>query len=381
MPYDVSMKDYGTSQSAFGELVTVPYCSLTGWSFTYNINSGIVKQETIDTGIITTDLGHAVLTTGSSPTGMAEITTVRASRYIPAIGGVATFTAVFDKPQENSKQVIGIINTSDGWAFGYNGLDFGILRKANNVEYWIPQSTWSENKRPDLDHTKGNVYQIKYQWLGYGEQVFSIENRETGKLEIVHRIKYVNEKTETSVLNPNLPMSAYVVNFGNTIPITLKTPSANAGLHGDGFNDSLSVNLGQDSLKTVTAGTTPILAFRLSEIYQGKANRLFSQVLRATFATDTNKSVIFRAYAGGTVIGGTWGYLSEELSPLEYNKTMTGYTTGLLVGTFPMSKLDSYEVDIGTSSFRMYAGQQLVIVADTAGIGDVVCGVNWKSFV
>lgn len=369
-----------TTRSAFGELSVAEFMPLTGWAFTYNINPGVVNQSIIDTGTIVNNQGHADLDTGSSATGFAKIETVRSSRYIPGVGGLVRFTSIFDTPQEDSKQVIGLINGSDGWAFGYNGTKFGILRKRDNIEEWIYQEDWNVDIKPNFDPTKGNVFQIKYQWLGYGMQYFYMED-ENGNLELVHKIKYNNENIETSILNPNLPLSAYVVNIGNTTPIKLRTPSAIAGLNGDGFNDAISTNVAGKSARDITAGDTPFLAFRMQDTYKGKANRLFCQALRLACAADLNKTVTIDAYAGGTVNDGTWNYASEELSPLEVNSDLTSYTTGLFIGSFPLGRLDSQDFPFGETKFRFYAGQQIVLVASTTGAGEVRASVNWKSFV
>lgn len=368
--------------SAFGELGTVQPVPLTGWAFTYNLNPGVVNQIIESSGIITNDKGHAVLNTGASADGKAEITTVRSSRYIPGVGGYARFTAVFSSPQENSQQIIGLINGKDGWAFGYEGLKFGIVRKSDNVENWIYQDDWNIDKKVNFDPTKGNVFQIKYQWLGYGMQFFYMED-ENGNLELVHKIQYNNKFTETSILNPNLPLSAYVVNTGNTTPISLKTPSAIAGLEGDAFNDAISTNVSGDNIIAIGTAVTdfPILSFRMMDLYYAKSNRLFCQLLRAMFASEGNKTVLFRVYYGGTVIGGSWDYLEEELSPLEVNTTMTDYTLGTKLGAFPLGKADSLMVDLIASKVRLYANQTLTVTVTTQGASDITTALNWKSFV
>jgi len=382
MPVRVLNFDDLGSHTAFGELEVAPFMPLTGWAFTYNINPTVVNTDIQDTGTVVNSLGHAELSTGSSATGYAKIETVRSSRYIPGVGGVARFTALFDIPQEDSKQVIGLINGADGWAFGYNGTRFGILRKVNNIENWTYQEDWNVDKKENLDQTKGNVYQIRYQWLGYGMQYFYIED-ETGNLELVHKIEYSNKNTETSILNPNLPMGAYVVNIGNTTPLTLRTPSAIAGLNGDGFNDAISSNVGADVITTIGSALTdaPLISFRMADIYKLKANRLFSQILRFIFASEGNKPVLFRAYAGGTVNGGTWEYINEEASPLEVNNTMTSYILGQRIGAFPLGKADTLAVDLIASNFRLYANQLITITATTQGASDLVVTANWKSYV
>lgn len=383
-PLNVNIAGGGVEEglTAFGEVSTAEFMPLTGWAFTYNINPTVVFSDTdLDTGTVTNNLGHADLNTGASPTGFALIETVRSSRYIPGVGGLARFTAIFDAPQEDSQQVIGLINGTDGWAFGYDGLKFGILKKANNVSEWIYQEDWNVDTKADFDPTKGNVFQIKYQWLGYGMQYFYMEN-ENGDLSLVHKIAYNNKNTETSILNPNLPCTAYVVNFGNTTPITLRTPSMIAGLNGDGFNDAISTNVAGDVIRAVgTVVDEPVLAFRMSEQYLGKSNRLFCQILRGIFAQEGNKPCTFRAYAGGTVNNGAWSYINEQASPLEVNNTLTSYSLGQFIGSFPVARASSLPIDLVASNFRLYSGQQIIFTVTTNGASDIVAGVNWKSFV
>jgi hypothetical protein len=368
--------------SAFGELGVAQAMPLTGWAFTYNINPGVVSSTIVSTGVISNDKGHAVLNTGTASDGKAKIETIRSTRYIPGVGGYSRFVGVFGTPQENNQQVIGLINGADGWAFGYNGLKFGIIRKVNGVENWIYQEDWNIDIKPNLDTSKGNIFQIKYQWLGYGMQYFYIEDT-NGNLELVHRIRYSNKFTETSILNPNLPLSAYVVNTGNVVPVELKTSSAIAGLEGDGFNDAVSVSVGGDVVYTAPSALVniPLISFRMADIYKLKSNRLFCQLLRLIFACEGNKPVLFRAFSGGTVTGGTWTYLEEELSPLEVNNTITSYTPGIRLGAFPLGKSGTLESDLVASNFRLYSNQIITITATTQGASDVVVSANWKSFV
>lgn len=70
-------------------------------------------------------------------------------------------------------QLMGVGDDLDGFFFGYNGSSFGILRRQNGTDNWIPQSAWNNdtfdgNGRSGvaLNATQGNVYSIQYQWLG-----------------------------------------------------------------------------------------------------------------------------------------------------------------------------------------------------------------------
>jgi len=114
--------------------------------------------------------------------------------------------------------------------------------------------------------------------------------------------------------------------------------------------------------------------------YKTKANRLFAQVTKINFATEGNKPCLFRAYAVSTVVGGTWAYVSEEVGPVEVNKTLTGYTGAQQIGSWGLGKSDGRTIDLELSKFRVYAGALIVIEAIPDGASETIVSVGWKQF-
>jgi hypothetical protein len=55
----------------------------------------------------------------------------------------------------------------------------------------------------------------------------------------VYTIQYPNTATVPSVYNPSLPLTAKVINSGNTSNIVLQTPSAMAFCEGDGYSTAI----------------------------------------------------------------------------------------------------------------------------------------------
>jgi hypothetical protein len=379
----VGLDRNSVQRSAFGEILTAQYEILTGWSFYGNVNPGLVNSATgtENGGSISHSSPFAVLNSGSDPDGKAQITTYKTSRYIPGYGGRAIFTVIFDTPQENSQQVIGLIDDDNGWGFGYNGLQFGIVRLNKGTENWTYQDDWNRDLRAILNPQRGNVYDIKYEWLGFGMQYFSIEN-EIGDIAIVHAIAYANENTETSIGSPNLPLRAYVKNTGNTTPLILKTPSASAGIDGDGTNEALSLTLGDGVRKIIsTSGVgQPVISFYNPTTWLGQMNRTFIQALRMIFACDGNKPMQFRVLANAAPTDGTFEFVEEQLSSVQVNKTFTAYTGGVEIAFFPISKSDSLPIDLVASKFKGFPGQYFTIVADTQGAQDAAVGVTFRQF-
>lgn len=372
----------GVQSDAFGHVRTAAFAPTCGWTFAYNINPAMVRTsvDAGDSGSVTHVTNEAVLSTGTAADGFAQVRTVKGTRYIPGVGGLARFTARFSPPKSNSLQLIGIIDAFDGWAFGYDGLEFGVLRRAAGVDHWTPQAEWNARQAAWLDPTRGNVYQIAYQWLGYGAQTFSIE-APTGELNPVHVIHYANSSTATSVDNPNLPLTARVENAGNATELTLATPSGVAGLDGDPFNDAISTILSVDAVRSVASGAgQPVLSLRNPETWEGKPNHLFVQALRLSFATDGAKPVLFRIYGDAVLTGGTYSAVLTGVSPIELNTTFTGFTGGVPVGAYAIGKSDNSVIDLTGSAFKGYPGQEFTIIADTTSISDIVAAVGFRQY-
>jgi hypothetical protein len=76
---------------------------------------------------------------------------------------------------------------------------------------FITQSAWNLDpldgtgpSRMILDKQMGNVYQIGFQYLGFGNAFFSVEDPETGRVVPVHMIKNANSRTTPVLSNPNV---------------------------------------------------------------------------------------------------------------------------------------------------------------------------------
>lgn len=370
--------------TAFEENPVAEFHPLCGWAFQHNINPGIINTDgTANGGTVTHSGNEAVLNSGSNPAGVARIETVRASRYIPGVGGKALFTSRYSVPQPDSHQIIGPINELNGWGFGYLGTRFGIVRRSLGVDSWFFITDQGRELGDVVSPQFGTVFGIRYQWLGYGVQRFYVENN-VGELGVVTTLLYSGKNTVTSIDNPNIPLSAEVRNLGNTTPLIFYTSSGIAGLEGNGMNDALSVNISDDVEKAITAGTNrPLISLRQQDLYYGKKNHLFTQLLRITLATISfTKAATFRFYVGGTVTGGSWAYINEPRSPVEVNKTFTSFdaTGAVQVGAFPLGKDTSQVIDLVASFFRLYAEQQLTVVISSTGAGDAAVGLNLRQY-
>jgi len=127
----------GTSTSAFGRLLVAesePMVQAYGnrvydtrvWQrLSYNGNL---------TNNITTASGMAIVTNSTGAIAYADLRTRTVLSYQPGISVDAKFTAIFSTPKTGILQYVGIINNEEGLAFGYSGLNFGILHRYDGAQ-------------------------------------------------------------------------------------------------------------------------------------------------------------------------------------------------------------------------------------------------------
>lgn len=153
--------DPGLQKSAFGELSIAQLEPVVQLQFPYNINSEIVNDHS-NNGSLSVDNNRLKASTGAAANQSAVMFSRVPIKYNPGQGGLVRFTGIFTTGVAGSSQTIGIGDAGDGYFFGYDGVDFGILRReAGNVEVRSLQittaSTTAENITITLDGDANTV--------------------------------------------------------------------------------------------------------------------------------------------------------------------------------------------------------------------------------
>lgn len=375
-----------TTKAAFGETLVAGKRIECGWKFEYNVNSDIVATATVGGGTVTNANSAAVLSTGAATSQSATVYTRRVLRYIPGIGGFAIFTAVFTAGVAGSKQIIGIGDSAhqDGFFFGYDGANFGILRRSGGVENWTYRSNWNGPSAMvnDLDPTKGNVYLIRYQWLGFGSITFQVRPPAAETFETVHTIKYPNQAVVVSTRNPTFPILAHVENTTNNTDIVLKTPSAIGGIEGEVEPPAINPF---DLPRTVTATKATItteaavVSLRNQATYQSVTNRVQVRVAVVTVAAEGTKVVILRARVGAT-LGGVPSFdnYDANTSPMAVDTSATTATGGTVRWIEVIQKTESRTFSLNELNIQLAPGETVTFTAESANSTVVDYVVFWE---
>ena len=387
-PFGSNDQPQNLSYTAFGDLQVAELVPRTGWTFNYNVNPDMVDSFTSGTGTITQSGGMATLQTGATSGSWSYINTYYAMRYLAGQGSLVRFTAIFTTGVSGSKQILGFGDNLDGFFFGYNGTSFGILRRQAGVENWTPQTAWNIDKMNGagpsgmiLDQTKGNVYQISFQWLGYGAIDFSIENASTGNFVPVHQIQYANANTLPSIMNPSLPLTARVYNSGTTSNIVLQTPCA-MGFHQGMSSFALNLtNTFANSKTTLVSGLdTAIFSIRNVSTFQGRTNRVQVKLSFISYSADGTKDVIMRIARNAT-IGGTpvWNDINANASVVQYDTSGTTAAGGRNLLYWGESKIGSNQMfPPDNVPLYMEPGETLTIAANSSASADMICALTWS---
>ncbi len=262
------------------------------------------------------------------------------------IGGDVVFISHL---AETKSGTFSFVDTDTTGAAATGGLVQSIAGSPPTNDF-IPQSHWNGDRLDgqggdrnasgmNLNHAKGNIYEVQYQWLGFGAIDYSIEDESTGLFTLVHQIKYANRHTVPSIQNPTLPLYASVKNGSTTTDIILKGASMAAFTEGvvdesqQGLQNGASGTLSGD-LTTETA----ILAVKNKPIFQSSENRVEWAPKLFTFSADGSggASITTLRVHLNPVLGGNPVFtdVSTATSIIAVDTAGTTLTGGNVVATF-----------------------------------------------
>jgi len=443
----------GVAPTAFGELSVAEVTPNIQIQFAYGINADQVSTRDNQSGTTSVTNGLGAIQTGAASNSSCELLTKRVSKYRTGQGGLWRCAGFFTTGVAGSTQLIGIGTDEDGFFFGYNGADFGILsRRAGAVEIrtltvttkssnaenititlnsiaksvavtngadttvtaneiaaadysdtgrgwdafaagskvvfvswgsgprsgtyslsgatsaigtfaqtragvaatdtWVAQSDWNVDtfdgngdSGVTLDPTKGNVYQLQYQWLGFGMIKFFIENGTTGNMVNVHNIQYANANTVLSAVNPSFPCYVGAINTTNTSNITVSTGSLMAGVQG--LKEITGLNNGASAAKVNTGATEiPILSIRNKVVYQNKLNRVDVKLSYMSSSAEHTKAVTVNFYANATLVAASWVDVSTNTSVVEKDTSATSFSGGRKLFSLALGKTGNETIQL-----------------------------------
>ena len=227
-----------------------------------------------------------------------------------------------------------------------------------SIRDFVAQADWNQNKMIDLDPLMGNVYQIQFQYLGFGAIDFFVEDSASGAFVLVHRIGFANKNTTPSVTNPTFRVGWLSINVGSTVSMRVQGSSAGAFVEGMSIRDTPPRSANNEQL-SVTTALTNVLSVRNRISFGGKVNRaeIFPALVSAS--SQTNKAAFFKIILNPTFAAPvTFSYLDKVNSIAEEASDSVGVSGGQEIGSLTIT-------DTGSTVLRFNEGQVTAIFPGT----------------
>lgn len=237
-------------------------------------------------------------------------------------------------------------------------------------------SSWNGELPSGFDPAKGNVFQIVFQ-NGYGNILFYIEDKVSGKFVKCHTIDWANTNVVPNVTNPSLRSLIYVASEGSTTDLSVRVPYITGFILG---NPEPTRNpRAFSNTKTVSTTTTNILTIRNKRIFNGIVNQVEIEPRYLTLANDGAKSAIFSLRANAT-IGGVQNFQNVGSNLVSESEVAgTTVTGGTLLATFVVAKGQSTQVDLAELLIRQPPTLAITVSGRMASgaDGDLSAALTW----
>lgn len=382
--FKTRVTEFDASSDAYGNLNNVETTPLLQADFNYNVNSEVFVTSSTS-GSISTLSGNMVVACSGGAGSYAQLETKHYVRIRPGQGAGTRFSAVFT-PNVSGTQIYGWGSDTDGYFVGMSGSQFGILHRSHGVDEWTLSSSFNIDTLASqdniasgfgIDPSKGNVFDIQAQWLGYGSITFNVVNPITGKFMPFHRIKYANEHQVPSTRFNSEKVFARVEGVnGGSGPIEIKGASLLTYVEGKPVYSGPT--FATFNSKTNIATETNILTLQNKSTFQGLTNKVAIKFRSLGFAVEGTKPAIIRLYKNAT-LGGTPSY-----TDIDVNNSITSYDTagttvsgGTLIAAYAVGKSSSNTVYGDDLDLWLYAGETLTITAYSAANTDATVSIRW----
>jgi hypothetical protein len=315
--------------SPFGDLITAPITPSTQMDFIYGINTQTGVSTTANGGTVDTNAGRLRLQTGTNTAGSAIFRSRRPARYRAGQGIVARFTTVFTTGVASSTQFYGPGSADNGYMVGFNGTAFGILHRNGGSDNWIAQTSWNGDKCNgsglsgfNLNPTFGNVWMVKYPFLGYGVISFWVLNPATARWILCHTIQYPNTTATIQITNPSLYFYGQVLNSGNNTNLLSYCASVGFFLCGERAFQS-APKWAADSNKTGITTETNLLTLKNATTYNGVTNTAIIRLNQISWGTSAAAGIATLRFKIGATLGGSPSYTTINGTTADAGVTIT----------------------------------------------------------
>ena len=290
------------------QYVTTPFTLLDYFS-KYGLDDREIDTDTATGGTVTDNLDNSAIDLDVTASSGSRATACSKTflRYQAGRGQDVLLTCYHSSTGEtNQLRRWGYYDREEGDGLGFqvDGTTVGIFRLTSvsgESDETVTEADW--NVRPNyvadnVDLTKGNIYEISFQWLGVGIVQFRINGI------LVHRMVNPNLYDAPYMRTGTLPVMASIENTGASSAATMTVICFSCTSEG-GENPPEFPGAAQNSSDVSVAGTeTAIIAIRPTATFNSVNNRMV--VLPESVFIETDGDIRWRLLTNPTSLTGSW---------------------------------------------------------------------------
>jgi hypothetical protein len=336
--------------------------------------------------------------------GTTRISSYRPIQYPAGHMAYAFFTAMWENLDgtDGEEAYIGPLCNDTGFFIGYRSGEWVVGIRRDSTDYLVvtrddmDYDIFGEDDYLNftLDPETLNIFCVTYGYLGVAPVTFWVFT-DDGWIPF-HQIRSHNSRTSPHVSNPALPIGMEVSRATVGSNTTISTGSWGGGRVGIDTGVSDRPQGYKRTLTIPFSGNPPTLIalFRSTDLFNGKVNRVISELLLYNFTVDAPANglgtVEFEIRANPTIVTpGTWTDIDTGNSPVEYSlDTVIDPTSGKFLlndhatyssqGATKVSTPNS--VDAAALGLVGYRNGTFALIATNFGDADVVSRTSlfWK---
>ena len=272
-----------------------------------------------------------------------------------------------------------------------------ILTGSVGTQTFIPQTSWNIDRcdggasggpNPSgftINPQKGNVYQIGFQYLGFGNAFFGIESSVTGRMIPVHAIKNTNARTTPVLKNPQGTARVVSANIGATTSVSPKTLSM--AVFTEGMIKKLDPRFGYSTTYNNVSSATYLALFTIkaNTVFNNQTNYGEFDILRIAASNESTAKTLTVALFRNAPLGNAavnFQPVNENFSicsiadfsasPLSFSTA--GITPQLV---FSVGANSAQTIDITPEELVNNSGETVTVAIKTSGQVSGEVGINW----
>lgn len=340
------------------------------------LNTAASGAENVTITLANTNTTVAVNTTGIANTAQQIVDGDTWDGWsVQADGNTVTFLRNRLGVQNNTFAI-----SSDGTADGT--FSQTVAGKAATTD-WTPQASWNGESLPFTLNTQvGNVFEIDYQYLGYGVVAYKIEHPHTGQPIIVHRLQYPNTSTMPHTRLPSMKVGWLAASLGGSgTDIQCQGASGMLAVAG---KSTANENAKAFQATNLSVGTSFVSVFQIRNkvVFGDVPNQGLMLLKSCSVGSSSTKDTTVQLAIGATLDSETenWTSINANTSLAESDTTADGIgTEGEIVTEVAVGPSGSEFVDLNPLNIQLAPGEKLSVFSkvSSGSAAEVSVTLNW----